>query len=68
MIYHLDIERDVLKIYSYFMYRQICVGLLGQMCGLELIRAGLSLRGDEKITSAIRQPDVFAIREEGGAG
>ena len=43
----------------------MCVHLLAQMCGLELIRArGLSLRGDEKITSAIR-PDVFAIRAEG---
>ena len=39
----------------------MCVALSGQMCGLELIRLGLSLRGDAKITSAIR-PDVFAIR------
>ena len=39
----------------------MCVALSAQMCGLELIRLGLSLRGDGKITSAIR-PDVFAIR------
>ena len=43
----------------------MCVALSAQMCGLELIRLGLSLRGDGKITSAIR-PDVFAIRAEGG--
>ena len=45
----------------------MCVALSGQMCGLELIRLGLSLRGDEKITSAIR-PDVFAIRAGGVCG
>ena len=45
----------------------MCVALSAQMCGLELIRLGLSLRRDGKITSAIR-PDVFAIRAEGVCG
>ena len=71
----LDIQSDVLKIevsgnrpiFIFLVSAFMCVALSGQMCGLELIRVGLSLRGDAKITSAIR-PDVFAIRAGGVCG
>ena len=71
----LDIQSDVLKIktsgnrpiFIFLVSAFMCVALSAQMCGLELIRLGLSLRGDEKITSAIR-PDVFAIRARGVCG